>query len=155
MIKIWLSGLITIECSRAVLMPERSSSTDVDMGRMVGVCILQEGNTNTAGRSTECSAALQNIHATSIKGSTPKHSDGVLVLLNWRGPVMKYRPWLQLTIKQKLNLQKLPFFCHLISYQSCQHLPSQWFCCLSKHRDTWRNMTERSVTHQHKMTREN
>lgn len=49
------------------------------------------------------------------------------------------------TFKQNWNLQQLPFFCQLISPQSCQDLPSQWFCCFRKHRDTWRDMKERSL----------
>lgn len=63
-------------------MCERSSLREVDTGNTVGVCILQEGNTNSAGRSAECSAALQSKHATSIKVSTPKHLDDTEVRRN-------------------------------------------------------------------------
>lgn len=50
-----------------MLISERSSSVDMDMGSTVGVCLLQDGNTSTTGRSAECSAALQSKHATSMK----------------------------------------------------------------------------------------
>lgn len=50
-------------------MCERSSSVDLDMGRTVGVCVLQDGNTNTTGRPTERSAALHSKQATFKKAS--------------------------------------------------------------------------------------
>lgn len=59
--------LITTGCSSAVLMCERSSSAVVDTDSVVGgVCVLQGGNTSTAGRSTACPAALHSKNATSI-----------------------------------------------------------------------------------------
>lgn len=55
--------LITMGCSSAVLMRDRSSSAVLGKDSVLGrVCVLQDGNSNTAGRSTVCSLALHNKH---------------------------------------------------------------------------------------------
>ncbi len=55
----------TIGCSSALLMCDSSSAAEVDTDRVDGwVCVLQDGNTNTPGKSTAFSAALHSKHTT-------------------------------------------------------------------------------------------
>lgn len=77
--KVWF----TSGWSSAVLMCESSSSAEEDRGSLEGwVCVLQDGNTKTAGRSTVWSAALHSQHAHTQQTYTRTHKKNINVTNN-------------------------------------------------------------------------